>query len=155
MWSKRGRPKSTNTDFDKGTIELQKKRTNNLTTESLDLCLQRNIITPVEHIGGIKLRWMYTLKFGIPTIQSKLLQMKFYDSKNYDEKFLASLQKQYCDIIEALKAIHAHKIVMSICIFNEFPSFLKSKQLCDYQKEKFTQGVKLLVKRLRYYILFH
>ena len=147
MWKKRGRPK--NISDNRGTIELQKKRESNLTIESLDLCLQRKIITPVEHISGIKLRWIYTLRFGAPTIQSKLLQTKFYNSKNYDEKFLQDLQKKYCDIIEVLKEIHAHKIVMSICIFNEFPNFLRLRKLGDYQEEKFIQGIKLLVKEFK------
>ena len=146
MWQKRGRPKNISTSIDKGTIELQKKRMNNLTTESLDLCLQKNIITPIEHMSGVKLRWMYTLKFGVPTIQSKLLQMKFYDSKNYNEKLLEDLQKKYRDVIESLKEIYAHKIVMNICIFNEFPNFLKFRKLGDHQEEKFIQGIKLVVK---------
>ncbi len=68
MWRKRGRPKNTGTNIDKGTIELQRKRKDNLTIESLDLCLQKNIITPIEHMSGIKLRWIYTLRFGVPTI---------------------------------------------------------------------------------------
>ena len=150
MWRKRGRPKNTDINIDKGTIELQRKRKDNLTIESLDLYLQKNIITPIEHMSGIKLRWIYTLRFGVPTIQSKLLQMKFYDSKSYDEKFLQNLQKKYADIIEILKKVHAHKIVMNVCIFNEFPNFLRWRKPSNHQEEKFVQGI----KRWRVELLF-
>ncbi len=72
--------------------------------------------------------------------------MKLYDSKSYDEKFLQNLQKKYTDIIEILKKVHAHKIVMNVCIFNEFPNFLRWRKPSNHQEEKFVQGIKLLTR---------
>jgi hypothetical protein len=148
MWRKRGRPKNIDTGIDRGTSELQMKRKQNITTESLDLCLHKKIITPIEHASGMKLRWIYTLRFGAPSVQSKSLQMKLYTNKEYDEKFLQHAQKKYRNIMEILKEAQTHRIVTNICVFNEFPQFLASHKFRDSKREKFLHGMGLLAKEL-------
>jgi hypothetical protein len=146
MWKKRGRPSSIDIKTDKGTRELQKKREQHMTVEPLDLCLKNRIITPLEHASGIKLRWIYTLRFGAPTVQSKSLQTNLHTNREYDEEFLQNIQRKYRTIIETLKQARAHKVVMNICIFNESPQFLTLQKFDDPQKEKFVQGMELLSK---------
>lgn len=148
MWKKRGRPKNSIYLINKETPELQAKRQMNLTSKSLDICLKKNIIDNVQHRSGIKLRWFYTVIFGAPTIQSKLIKLDFFKSKNYDEVFLQKLEKKYYEVLQQLKEIYAHRIVMSICIHNEFPKFLTLGKYCDNQKEKFIQGMILLDEEL-------
>ncbi|MFK7760708.1 MAG: hypothetical protein AB8B46_01090 [Candidatus Midichloriaceae bacterium] len=148
MWKKRGRPKNSIYLINKGTPELQAKRRMNLTSESLDICLKKNIIDNDQHRSSIKLRWFYTVIFGAPIIQSKLIKLDFFKSKNYDEVFLQKLEKKYYEVLQQLKEIYAHRIVMSICIHNEFPKFLILGKYCDNQKEKFIQGMILLDEEL-------
>ena len=148
MWKKRGRPKNITPVVNKGTPELQAKRQMNLTTEPLDMCLKKNIIDIDQHRSGIKLRWFYTVIFEAPTIQSKLVTLKIFKSKNYDEVFLQNLEKKYYEILQQLKKIYAHRIVMNICIYSEFPRFLAFYNYQDAQKEKFIEGMTLLNKEL-------
>jgi hypothetical protein len=77
----------------------------NLTTEPLDMCLKKNIINIDQHRSGIKLRWFYTVIFEAPTIQSKLVTLKFFKSKNYDEVFLQNLEKKYISYFLDFKII--------------------------------------------------
>ena len=148
MWKKRGRPKNSIYLINKCTPELQVKRQMNLTIESLDICLKKNIIDSDQHRSGIKLRWFYTVIFGAPTIQSKSIKLKFFKSKNYDEVFLQKLEKKYYEVLQQLKEIYAHRVVMSVCIHNEFPKFLTLGKYSDNQKGKFIQGMILLDEEL-------
>ena len=67
---KRGRPRVEKEKNDYGTLELRNKRLLELTTEPLDLCFKKQLITIEEHEAGIRLRWLYTLKFGSPDISA-------------------------------------------------------------------------------------
>ena len=67
---RRGRPKSVHHGIDRGTPELAQKRLRGETTETLDLCLERGLITPQQHWCGIHLRWLYTLRYGAPGVRS-------------------------------------------------------------------------------------
>ena len=147
MWRKRGRPKKMHADINKNTYTFHEKKVCDM--EVLDRCLDKNIIDAFQHSSGIKLRWFYTIIFGAPTIQSKNMLLQFYKSKNYNEKFLQFIERKYYDVLKDLKEIYAQKIVLSICVFNEFPKFLRENQSNnDYnQKEKFTQGMTLLSKK--------
>ena len=109
---------------------------------------KKNIIDSDQHRSGIKLRWFYTVIFGAPTIQSKSIKLKFFKSKNYDEVFLQKLEKKYYEVLQQLKEIYAHRIVMSVCIHSEFPKFLTLSKNYDNQKEKFIQGMILLEEEL-------
>lgn len=144
MWRKRGRPKKLYSYANKNSSALHQKKVRAI--EALDICLNKNIIDVFQHSSGIKLRWFYTIIFGAPTIQPKNMELQFYKSKNYDEKFLQFVGMKYYDALKVLKEIYAQKIVLSICIFNEFPKFLRENQSdndCN-QKEKFIQGMTLL-----------
>src|SRR5271154_1852352 len=67
---RRGRPRSAQRGSDSGTPELVMKRLLGETAESLDLCLERGIITRQQHWCGIHLRWLYTLRYGAPGVRA-------------------------------------------------------------------------------------
>ena len=77
------------------------------------------------------------------------MALQFYRSKNYNEKFLQFIGRRYYDVLRDLKEIYAQKIVLSICVFNEFPKFLRENQSNNHynQQEKFIQGMTLLSKK--------
>ena len=124
--SRRGRPKNVNKSIDFGTKELQWKRSNLQTMEPIDLCLHKGLISKSQHKSAIKLRWLYTLKFGAPTVSSADCSMVVgrYVSKHVNEEFLESMQKLYSDSIQLLDKYGSRRIVMNLCVFNEFPTFL-------------------------------
>lgn len=70
--TRRGRPRKDplieKTDL--GTPELRQKRQLSLTTEAIDLLLQKDIITHDQHWCGLHFRWLYTLRYGAPSVQS-------------------------------------------------------------------------------------
>lgn len=67
---RRGRPRTAHKGRDLDTPELAQKRRTGETTETLDLCLERGIITHRQHWSGIHLRWLYTLRYGAPGIRA-------------------------------------------------------------------------------------
>lgn len=133
---RRGRPRKTyETGKDKGTLELQAKRMQNQTIEPLDLCLSKGIITEQQHNAGIRLRWLYTLKFGAPTISAYLPdESGGHSCKSEDSNWIAKRQNEYNKIIELLDKTKSRKLVMDICVFNNPPAFLyeKPEQLNKY-----------------------
>lgn len=124
---RRGRPKKPYEGADKGTAELREKRSQNLTIEPLDLCLNRGLITEQQHNAGIRLRWLYTLKFGAPTISSYCIDdIGGHSCKYEDSSWTARRQSEYSLIIQALKENGSRKTVMDICVFSLMPTFLAS-----------------------------
>ena len=70
--TRRGRPPRPRLDDnDNGTPELQFKRALGVTREPIDLCLERNLITPDHHWCSLHLRWLYTLRYGAPAITTR------------------------------------------------------------------------------------
>ena len=70
--TRRGRPARAKADLrDTGTPELQFKRALGLTSEPIDQCLERGIITTDHHWCGLHLRWLYTLRYGAPVITTR------------------------------------------------------------------------------------
>ena len=124
----RGRPKRTTPiGKDKGTAELQFKRALNLTMEPLDLCFSKGLITDEQRNAGSRFRWLYTLKFGAPTVSA-------YDPghpggkacKHEDSKWLANRHAEYNHIIQELERNKCRKITTDTCILEQMPSFLTS-----------------------------
>ena len=144
MWNKRGRPKIKKSRFDKGTKELRQKKALEITTHPLDYCLKHKIITYKQYLSGMKLRWLYTLKYGSPTIQSKQLTEVFFTPKEYDQKWLMEKQKLYHETTSELNKVKLASIIADVCIFLVFP---KGFFLDNYKtKDRFFKGIEMLEK---------
>lgn len=122
---------------DKGTKELQKKRALHVTIEPLDLVLKNEIITASQHKIGMRFRWLYTLKFGLPTLQSKA----FYEleggliKKSHDDEWLYDKEKEYISIVNFLKTMRLENLIAGICIHHVAPIFL-TRAKCDAYAEE-------------------
>jgi hypothetical protein len=137
MWRKRGRPKSCkNSSAIFGNVSAKKKIIVSL--EPLDVYFKNKIISEDEHQSGMRLRWLYTLRYGAPTLQTKLLQQQGFESKYNDEEWLMKKQQQYRFIIGELQKSDLAKIVLGVCVFNEAVN--KFNQL------KFCYGMQILQK---------
>jgi hypothetical protein len=123
--SKRGRPRSNRPQIDTGTPETVMKRLLGVTTEALDLCLQHGIITEKQHWCGIHLRWLYTLRHGIPSIRANDLsyiggvgaRSSEYDSPDWR----AAREKEYSVAVNSLTQGGCAILIMNLCIYNELP----------------------------------
>ncbi len=123
--TKRGRPKTERPVTDMGTPELQYKRAHGITDEAIDLCLQKNIISEEQHWCGLHLRWLYTLRYGAPSVSSTLRTL--YDSATTrpdDPAWRSAREAEFADAVSMLRARACYVQVAAIAIFNERPRFL-------------------------------
>ncbi|MFZ4124960.1 MAG: hypothetical protein ACOYJ2_02660 [Rickettsiales bacterium] len=155
--SKRGRPKSERPTTDMGTPELQFKRAHGVTHEAIDICLQKNLISEQQHWCGLHLRWLYTLRYGAPSVSSTLRML--YDSHNIrpdDPEWRSAREAEFAEAVTMLRAHARYVPVAALAIFNERPLFLDERHkqaawkspharealLRDYQH--LTEGLTLL-----------
>lgn len=92
---KRGRPKIY---YDSSNRLKQYK-----VEEPLDMLLKNSIISVKQHKLALKLRWIFTLNFGIPIVQAyNINRVKGRGVSKYDEATLIEVRNQYKQIIEFL-----------------------------------------------------
>ncbi len=151
---RRGRPKTNRPSIDTGTPETVMKRLLGVTTEALDLCLQRNIITEKQHWCGIHLRWLYTLRHGVPSVRATdLSYIGGYEQKSSeyeDPLWRAAREKEYNTAVSLLNQSGYALLVINLCIYNEYPKSLQysAKKLhkVDGNTRKLCDGLDILAK---------
>jgi hypothetical protein len=122
---RRGRPKKESIRKDTGTPELVMKRLQKKTTEALDLCLDRGIITPEHHWCGIHLRWLYTLRYGAPGVRAvDTAHLGGIVIRLEDSEWLNAREQEYNDAIHKLRQKGLASLLINLCIYNERPYFL-------------------------------
>ena len=71
--------------------------------EPLDVLFKNGIITIVQHKLALKLRWMFTVNFGLPTVQAyNINKVRGRDVSKYDDDTLAAIRYKYKQIIDFL-----------------------------------------------------
>jgi hypothetical protein len=124
--SRRGRPRKSLPKKDGGTPELIRKRHAGETIEALDLCLAREIITSEQHWCGIHLRWLYTLRHGVPSVRAiDPTHLGGMEIKLDDPEWKSAREAEYHEALNALHRGGCAIITMNLCIYNERPDFLK------------------------------
>jgi len=125
---KRGRPKSAHRGSDSGTPELVMKRLLGETAETLDLCLERGILTSEQHWCGIHLRWLYTLRHGVPSVRAMdPTHFGGIEIKIDDQEWRIAREKEYHEAIKKIGVGGYTPLIMGICVYNERPAFLKAR----------------------------
>lgn len=135
-------------DCDLGTQELVFKRGLNITKEPLDLCFEKGLITLSQHQYGIRLRWLYSLRFGAIGISSNFPKDLLSQSQSRDADWLSSKQHEYKTITEKLKSQNVQKIISDICIHNIWPTFLTRPSSIKSRREfeNFQQAIEKMEK---------
>lgn len=123
--TRRGRPRLPRPSADRGTPELIAKRAVGLTSEALDLCLSRGLLLQEEHDAGMRLRWLYTLRFGAPGARIASAQMLTSEQRLDDPNWRAAREKEYTDALLAMGPMRGAK-VLAVCIFGERPAYLSA-----------------------------
>ena len=102
---KRGRPKvpEASERKDLGTQELIKKRAYQITSEAIDLCLHKGLITTEQHWCALHLRWLYTLRYGVPSV--KAIDPTHFGGKELVSDSLEWRREREREYMEALTAI--------------------------------------------------
>lgn len=123
--SKRGRPRKAPEQPDLGTAELRAKQALGLTSEPIDLCLQHRLISPAQHWCGLHWRWLYTLRYGAPSLSAHYMRDRLGTSRDEDCLQWRSLREAEYQQARALLTAHRrYEAVSRLSVFNERPSFL-------------------------------
>lgn len=123
---KRGRPKLSREYRDNGTPELALKRLQSETSEALDLCLDRELITRDQHWCGIHLRWLYTLRHGAPGVRAiDPTHLGGVEISPDDPEWRSLREREYNEAMMLL-ALSGHALMLlNVCVHNERPAFLR------------------------------
>lgn len=125
--ARRGRPKTRRKSGDTGTPELVMKRLLGATAETLDLLLDRRIIDAQQHWCGIHLRWLYSLRFGAPSIRTlNLTDTPGIEWKLDDPLWSAAREAEYNEAMQCLTNNGRAQAIINVCIHNERPRFLNT-----------------------------
>jgi hypothetical protein len=125
--TRRGRPPKPRETEDHGTPETRAKHSAGLLHEPLDLCLERGIITREQHWCGLHLRWLYTLRYGAPSITShwwRILETQ-HGPRVREVAWQEEREREYAEARAALVRENCYSDLMQLCIYNEMPLFLK------------------------------
>lgn len=124
--SQRGRPRKMLPQLDIGTPELRLKHALGLTSEPIDQCLEKRCITPEQHWCGLHLRWLYTLRYGAPSLTARYTDRDSAPSlmQQDDPTWRTLREKEYREAIRALKSENYYECVMRLVVYNEVPAFL-------------------------------
>jgi hypothetical protein len=123
--TQRGRPRTTAPATDCGTPELRMKHALGLTAEPIDLCLEKKLITADHHWCGLHLRWLYTLRYGAPSLTTRYSDDNGMDTPTtQDPTWRAMRESEYHEARQLLMNQRYYEPVMRLAIFNELPAFL-------------------------------
>ena len=125
--TRRGRPRTKTDEVDIGTPELRLKHALGLTSESIDLCLSHDLITKDQHWCGLHLRWLYTLRYGAPSLTTRYTDAEYGPMSDDDNEQWRSIREtEYNRAANLLKTERRYECVMRLCVFNEQPIFLNT-----------------------------
>ena len=122
--TRRGRPRNAPAMPDFGTAELRLKHALGITSEPIDLCLERELINARQHRAGLHFRWLHTLRYGAPCVTSRYLDDACRSPVDDDPIWRSEREREYADAVSVLRAHHRHDAVIRLAIFNEMPRFL-------------------------------
>lgn len=159
--TRRGRPPKAQPQPDLGTPETQSKRGQGLLKEPIDLLLERRQITRDQHWCGLHLRWLYTLRYGAPSITSPWWRMleQTHSPQQREANWQEAREREYAEIRSALLAKNCYTEVMQLCVYNEMPLFLKPEILreaarkpqllwqLEQRREQLCEGLDILTHR--------
>jgi hypothetical protein len=138
--NKRGRPCSKHVErSDLGTPELIKKRLHDVTTEALDICLRKNLISPEQHWCGIHLRWLYTLRYGVPSVKAlDPTHLGGRELNSDNPEWRKEREIEYQEALHAMGKSSTVNSILELCVFNQRPIFLRSKHSALLEQAKRT-----------------
>lgn len=122
--SRRGRPRATSGVPDQGTPELRRKRDLGITAEPIDLCLARGVIDADAHRSGLHLRWLYTLRYGAPSVTTRYYLDDTASVGIACEQWRSAREEEYLLATQLLKSRRLDQPVLRLTIYNELPAFL-------------------------------
>lgn len=123
--SKRGRPRKPPAAPDLGTPELRFKHAHGFTTEPVDVCLAKQLITDAQHRCALHLRWLHTLRYGAESLTCRYTrETETGTAPPNDPNWRALREAEYRDAVQLLEWHRCHRPVAALAIYNHRPPFL-------------------------------
>ena len=135
----RGRPRRIIPQHDLGTPELRLKHALRLTSEPIDICLEKQIISPEQHWCALHLRWLHTIRYGAPQLTTRYQDniSTCVPPNDSNTEWRTNREKEYNDAICLLKKESTYEQIISVAIFNELPAFLNTRLQESAQQKPF------------------
>jgi hypothetical protein len=92
--------------------------------EPLDFFLREGVISLEQHKLALKLRWIFTVNFGLPTVQAyNIAKVKGRGVSKYDEASLYEIRQKYKEITEFLyyQDKESAKAILNVIIYHKKP----------------------------------
>lgn len=122
--TRRGRPRAQALPKDPGTPELRFKHALGLTREPLDVCLEKNLLTADQHRAGLHFRWLYTLRYGLPTVRALDLSTPPGGMPSgADELWRQGREVEFREASRLLHESGTLRTVLAICVMQYTPAF--------------------------------
>ncbi len=118
---RRGRPKIHREATDKGTPELRRMKALGLTGELLDRLLVQGYITDGQHRAGLRLRWLYTLKYGVPALACVQWENTAREMRQDDPDWRQEREAEYNEAARLLAEAGWLDAVIGLCVHHEMP----------------------------------
>lgn len=150
--TRRGRPKKIVSSLDLGTPELIQKRGECLTMEVIDYFYEKGIISQEEHRCSLHFRWLFTLRFGCPTVHAlDPSDMGSGALSPRDNEAKAAYEEKYKTAAEHLRKHGLLDTVLRIVIYNVFPISTSSSSSASTARtfNKSSKEIELLREGLR------
>lgn len=122
--SRRGRPRANSGVPDTGTPELRQKRRHSITAEPIDICLEKGLIDIDQHRSGLHLRWLYTLRYGAPSLTARYYRDDAGSGVQTCEQWRSAREQEYLLATRLLASRRLEHAVLRLTIYNELPAFL-------------------------------
>lgn len=124
--TRRGRPPKAAADTtDFGTPELRFKHAHGVTAEPIDRCYEKQIITKTHHWCGLHLRWLYTVRYGAPSLTTHYDWERDSAPRTADDpNWRRQREAEYHEATALLRTRLHYEPVMRLCVYNELPAFL-------------------------------
>lgn len=146
--ARRGRPPIPRAVTDRGTPELAAKRAIGATLEVIDIGHRHGWLTDNQVKMAIRFRWLYTLRFGVPTVQCTDMARgaSSRSPAESDPGWHADRQHEYRKAAEMLESGGLLDSVLRGAVFNDpallHPGRAEIRQL----RLQFTEGLSALHK---------
>jgi hypothetical protein len=96
-----------------------------MTAEPIDLCLEKQLITHAQHWCGLHLRWLYTLRYGAPSLSTHYGDKREAGLRSADDPaWRKQREAEYHEATALLRTRLHYEPVMRLTVYNELPSFL-------------------------------
>lgn len=122
-------------------------------SDPLDYCYEKGLISYEEHKAGIEFRKLHITKFGIKTITSNFPLQGYRCGKTLSDSEIMYRHSKYEKICRHLRKQKLLRVMLDICVYTVTPAFISAPGTfrATHEFENFSSGIgelKSVIKKL-------